>query len=63
MTELPTYDHLTNQDLLRLYAYHDSRLVQALLERLEMAERELKDLENAKPLPQAYPRPARPHRT
>lgn len=51
MTELPTYDHLTNQDLLRLYAYHDSRLVQALLERLEMAERELKDLENAKPLP------------
>jgi hypothetical protein len=43
MTELPTYDHLTNADLIRLFKFHDSRLVQALLERLEMAERELAD--------------------
>ena len=46
MTELPTYDHLTNADLIRLYQYHDSTLVRVLLERLEMAERELEELTN-----------------
>lgn len=46
MTELPTYDHLTNEDLIRLYQYHDSTLVRVLLERLEMAERELEELTN-----------------
>lgn len=48
MTELPTYDHLTNADLIRLYQYHDSTLVRVLLERLEMAERELEELTNQK---------------
>lgn len=46
MTELPTYDHLTNKELIRLYQYHDSTLVRVLLERLEMAEREIKELTN-----------------
>lgn len=44
MTELPTYDHLTNADLIRMYQYHDSTLVRVLLERLEMAMRDIKDL-------------------
>ena len=47
MTDLPTYDHLRNEDLIRLYQYHDSTLVRVLLERLDMALRELKELENA----------------
>lgn len=44
MTELPTYDHLTNEELIRLYQYHDSTLVRVLLERLEMAMREIEEL-------------------
>lgn len=47
MTDLPTYDHLRNEELIRLYQYHDSTLVRVLLERLEMALREIKELENA----------------
>lgn len=46
MTDLPTYDHLTNADLLRMYQYHDSTLVRVLLERLEMALRVIEELEN-----------------
>lgn len=52
MTDLPTYDHLTNADLIRLYQYHDSTLVRVLLERLEIAQRETKELENDQPIPQ-----------
>ena len=48
MTDLPTYDHLTNDELIRLYAYHDSTLVRVLLERLEMLERELTETLNDK---------------
>ncbi len=44
MNDLPTYDHLTNKELIRLYQYHDSTLVRVLLERLEMAMRELAEL-------------------
>jgi hypothetical protein len=45
MTDLPTYDHLSNADLIRLYQYHDSALVRVLLERIEIAMRDLEDAE------------------
>lgn len=45
MNDLPTYDHLTDQELIRLYQFHDSLLVRALLERLEIAHRTIEDLE------------------
>lgn len=47
MTDLPTYDHLCNAELIRLYQYHDSTLVRVLLERLEMATRDLQEIDDA----------------